>query len=62
MRSNILITNRNKAIYDDFENLFNNEGKRLDVIYQELSLKYFLEPKTISKIVFAEANGREKSK
>lgn len=61
MRSNTLLIDRNRAIYNDFEYLFNNEGKRVDVIYNELSIKYFLVPKTIAKIVFAEANRRSKS-
>ncbi|TWI16303.1 hypothetical protein [Sphingobacterium siyangense] len=61
MRDNSLIEKRNRAIYDDFEHMFNHEGKRMEVIYNELSSKYFLVPKTVSKIVYAEADRRKKT-
>jgi len=54
MRSNSLLSERNVSIFKDFEELF-NQGKRFDFIYEELSGKYFLVPKTIAKIVYSEA-------
>lgn len=57
MRSNTLLKQRNTSIYEQFEQMF-KEGKRPDFIYDALSLKFFLVPKTVAKIVYAEANKR----
>ncbi|MBU0695956.1 MAG: hypothetical protein KKE39_05455 [Bacteroidetes bacterium] len=46
---------RNEKIYQEFENLFNDKGLRIDVIYNKLSERYFISASRIGKIVVEQA-------
>ncbi|WP_149912717.1 hypothetical protein [Sphingobacterium cavernae] len=53
-RTRGLIEVRNRNILSDFKTYF-NKGFRPEVIYSELSKKYYIAEETISKIVCKEA-------
>ena len=54
-KNTALLHCRNLAIADDYMDQFFNQGKREDLIFQELSLRYFLQPATIRKIVLKQS-------
>lgn len=51
---------RNKLIAEEFSRLFFEEGKREDVIFNELSERYFLSPQTVYRIVLEQQKEVEK--
>ena len=54
MRNYPLIEKRNELLFADYAKLW-GDGKREELIFEELSEKYFLEVKTIYRIVLRES-------
>jgi Mor family transcriptional regulator len=50
-RKTELNTQRNAAIFRDFANLYIEGKMRVGAIYEELEAKYFLDRKTIERII-----------
>ena len=49
------ISTRNKTITEEYTRLFFTEGKRDEVIFEDLGNKYYLQPETVRKIVLKAA-------
>ena len=57
IRSQKKIHVRNQQMADEYTRLFFTEGKRENVIWDELSERFFLEPDTIRKIILKLVKG-----
>ncbi len=51
-RNKTLIENRNRKILEKFSEMYEKKGVRYDWVIEKLSEEFFLEPATVSRIVF----------